>query len=686
MTSTLPSAIFQQLVQFIQPFMDDPDERDAWITTAFYGHDPRIVAKLDMRGSAFVFSARCMKSLDKYGCLFEPDRHHSVSVLLNTLKMGCGPDGHAEIDKFVGLLEMQCEESQPTLKLPISAAPPTPANPTIQSTATPLDKRTPTIFLSYSHADTEFAQRLIADLQKAGHAVWIDSSNLKGGDQWLRAIAEGIINSYGFVLIATSQSLKSQWVQGEILWAKQRNKRIVTVMLEDVTSEIDFFPLVNYQGVKFYDVEYAMALPKLLEGLPSPRLDNVEEPPPGDAPRHISQRELELQYLERLNLENWLATIKRVEQYTTLSGSAQTKARDASALMTQKYLHLRDMFGDEERAEAIREQREYTDIIQAIREIKRAVLLGEPGAGKTTTLWRLAKDLFDTAMADPKAPIPVLVRLGKWTSADEPLASFIGRELGELGIHLDKLVTDKRVVLLLDGLNEIPLAQRKAGKDEQVKAFIDAAYTANPDLIGVISCRERDYTLDLAFDRIEVAPLDPLRIREFVTRYLDPSKGAGTGESMFWRLTGESARKTTNDFKNALARQIPDWELVFWLANTLPERIEWGYNNWSWTDWLRERAKPSSLLTLAQNPYMLMMMTDIYRDKGTLPDNRGKLFTQFVDELIDRELKTNERMAGREAALTAALAKMAYAMQIRRTPLALGRGNASVPRFIQGAV
>ena len=671
MTLTLPSAIFQQLVQFIQPFMIDPEEREAWITQAFYLREPRIFGNLDRQGAPMVFSVKCVKFLIDSECLVDPNREHPASVLLNTLRMGCGNEKHKQIDSLVSVLDDVCREPMPIPVAPV--IPLTPADPTVQSTATPLDKRTPTIFLSYSHANTEFAQKLIADLQKAGHAVWIDSSNLKGGDQWLRAIAEGIINSYGFVLVATKQSLKSQWVQDEILWAKQRNKRIVTVLLEDVTSEIEFFPLVNYQGVKFYDIDYAMALPKLLEGLPAPRLDNVEEPLPSDAPRHISQRELELQYLERLNLENWLATIKRVEQYTTLSARAQTKARDASALMTQKYRVLHDMFGDEARAEAPREQREYTDILQAIREIKRAVLLGEPGAGKTTTLWRLAKDLFDTAMADPKAPIPVLVRLGKWTSADEPLAAFIGRELGELGAYLDKLIADKRVVLLLDGLNEIPLAQRKAGKDEQVKAFIDAAYRANPDLIGVISCRERDYTLDLAFDRIEVAPLDPLRIREFVTRYLDPTKGDGTGEAMFWRLAGENARETANRFKNELVAKLPNWERIFWLDNTLPEGIEWGYEQYHWARWLPERNKPSSLLTLAQNPYMLMMMTDIYRDKGTLPDNRGELFTQFVDELIERELKTNERMAGREAALTAALAKVAYAMQIRRTALALGR-------------
>lgn len=671
MTLTLPSAIFQQLVQFIQPFMIDPEEREAWITQAFYLREPRIFGNLDRQGAPMVFTVKCVRFLIDSECFVDPNREHPASVLLNTLRMGCGNEKHKQIDALVSVLDDVCSEPIPTPAAP--AASPRPADPIVQSIATPFDKRTPTIFLSYSHANTDFAQKLIGDLQRAGHAVWIDTSSLKGGDEWISAISERIINSYGFVLVATKQALKSQWVRDEILWAKQRNKRIVTVLLEDVTSEKEFFPLVSYQGVKFYEVEYAMALPKLLEGLPAPRLESAEPPTAADTPRHISQRELELQYLERLNLENWLATIKRIEQYTTLTGTAQvTQARDASALMTQKYRHLREMFGEEKRTEATRESREYNDIIQAIREIKRAVLLGEPGAGKTTTLWRLAKDLFDTAMADPKAPIPVLVRLGKWTSADEPLIAFIRHELGELGAHLDKLIADKRVVLLLDGLNEIPLAQRKAGKDEQVKAFIETAYKANPNLIGVISCRERDYTLDLGFDRIEVAPLDPLRIREFVTRYLDPTKGDGTGETMFWRLAGESARKTTANFKNEFARKLPDWERIFWFDDTLPNGMEWGPINWQWIVWLHERKNLPDLLTLAQNSYMLMMMTDIYRDKSTLSENRGELFIQFVNKLIDRELKTNELMAGHEAALMIALARLAYAMQIQRTPLASG--------------
>ncbi len=61
------------------------------------------------------------------------------------------------------------------------------------------------------------------------------------------------------------------------------------------------------------------------------------------------------------------------------------------------------------------------------------MLLGEPGAGKTTTLYKLAADLIDTALIDRSAPVPLMVRLGLWTDAHEPLPDFLRRSVGELG-------------------------------------------------------------------------------------------------------------------------------------------------------------------------------------------------------------------------------------------------------------
>ena len=51
------------------------------------------------------------------------------------------------------------------------------------------------------------------------------------------------------------------------------------------------------------------------------------------------------------------------------------------------------------------------DLRRAVAEHRRVILLGEPGSGKTTTLWRLAYDYALSARKDGQAPLPVLVPL-----------------------------------------------------------------------------------------------------------------------------------------------------------------------------------------------------------------------------------------------------------------------------------
>src|SRR5262249_19739411 len=147
----------------------------------------------------------------------------------------------------------------------------------LQTIATPWDERMPTVFVSYSRDDADFADRLIADLRAAGHPCWIDESAIKGWDEWVlkTTIAEGINNSYALAPIITSKSLGDKWVQREILWAQRKEKPIIPVLLEDVTNESGFFPLVNCQAVSLFGGEYDDMLSKLLSCIPSAKvLDN----------------------------------------------------------------------------------------------------------------------------------------------------------------------------------------------------------------------------------------------------------------------------------------------------------------------------------------------------------------------------------------------------------------------------
>src|SRR5271157_1671385 len=52
------------------------------------------------------------------------------------------------------------------------------------------------IFLSYGHDNNEeLVRRIKADLEKRGHDVWFDKSEIKFGDDWRRSITDGILKS-----------------------------------------------------------------------------------------------------------------------------------------------------------------------------------------------------------------------------------------------------------------------------------------------------------------------------------------------------------------------------------------------------------------------------------------------------------------------------------------------------------
>jgi len=174
-----------------------------------------------------------------------------------------------------------------------------PASTPVQTVDTPIDERTPTVFVSYSHDDDDFVERLISDLNRMGHAVWVDTSSIKGGDDWLRAIAEGIVNSYAFIIVATKSSLASKWVRDEVTWAKQQEKLIVPVLVEDVVRDTAFFPLVNFHGVKFHGVDYGTAIVRLVASLPTPGKNDTSATRPA---------------------EMWLPSIETVRLVATING------------------------------------------------------------------------------------------------------------------------------------------------------------------------------------------------------------------------------------------------------------------------------------------------------------------------------------------------------------------------------
>lgn len=72
------------------------------------------------------------------------------------------------------------------------------------------------LFISYTHSDKEFVQRLVSDLEKLQVPVWIDEKEHKLGDSLIERIQEGIDTMDYLAIVLSPESVSSKWVNKEL--------------------------------------------------------------------------------------------------------------------------------------------------------------------------------------------------------------------------------------------------------------------------------------------------------------------------------------------------------------------------------------------------------------------------------------------------------------------------------------
>lgn len=146
-------------------------------------------------------------------------------------------------------------------------------------------------------------------------------------------------------------------------------------------------------------------------------------------------------------------------------------------------------------------------------------ILGEPGAGKTTLLLELARDLM-TQPATNSLTVPVLVNLSSWNQSETSLASWLSREIVEIyGIskkYCEAWLKDNRLVLLLDGLDEVSHDQRFACVMAINQHMTN--YGIEPGL--VVCSRSREYE-DLVAQKSKLRLYSAMRIETLTTDHVD---------------------------------------------------------------------------------------------------------------------------------------------------------------------
>jgi len=290
-------------------------------------------------------------------------------------------------------------------------------------------------------------------------------------------------------------------------------------------------------------------------------------------------------------------------------------------------------------------------------QIERAVLVGEPGAGKTWMMYRLALTYAAACKADPAAPIPVLVPLNQYNGTPD-FPAFVRGRAGALGTHLEALLRQGRVVLLCDALNEMPKTHLEAvrGYLKGIRRF-------------VVSCRVRDYRDEL--NTPELQPLEQVILRdmelpaihEFITRRL----GDSVGEAL-WGEMGGAAELLTFWKKVQAANEGPR----FWEANT----NWWGLkikDFYSAPNAWQAMHSGARLIPLARNPFTAQMICGIYEGEKAIEKNRAALFKRFVESLLKREQSNAARQGltfPRLETIESGLVALAKAMQAaKRTVL-----------------
>jgi hypothetical protein len=124
------------------------------------------------------------------------------------------------------------------------------------------------VFVSYSHSDAEFVDRLAAELIRARKPVWVDRYELRAGDSLIGRIQEEISRAGAMLVVLSEASVNSEWCKKELsagLIRELDEKRVVVipVLIEECTVPM-FLRDKRYADFR---ANFAEGLGEILEAL-----------------------------------------------------------------------------------------------------------------------------------------------------------------------------------------------------------------------------------------------------------------------------------------------------------------------------------------------------------------------------------------------------------------------------------
>ena len=270
-------------------------------------------------------------------------------------------------------------------------------------------------------------------------------------------------------------------------------------------------------------------------------------------------------------------------------------------------------------------QEQFIENIEEALELfnQRFVLIGDPGAGKSTTLRFLFTQYAQWYLDGISKIQPFWINLGLSDNPKdaEDLLNFWWNRYGIQGdpiIH----IRNNNVLLFLDGLNEMPETN---GNRRERALSLKKFFAEHTSIAAIITSRIRDYETELELDLplVTIQSLDEKRIREFIAKRL--------GNLDLWY-------------------QMQDKD---------------------------------ALIRLSTNPYNLVMLTELYKITQKVPSDLTQLYADYIRITYEEYTQTRKNknltslLSMSRPAITRNLGRLGYRM------IANGKGTAANVAWVQ---